>query len=365
MYAETLQRSLFDEPKAIYPASMCVIGVGDAGCRAAFEVRSRAGTQHGVKVVCVDTDSTSLSRSSADDSLLLGTATLRGFGSGGDPAAAANAAEKSADTIRALVSGAECVMVVAGLGGGTGSGAAPVIASIARDSGALVISVAIMPFDFEGIRTHLQADDALDRLALASDVVLETPGGGQAAGGSTLSGAMEQVRRGVAGFASMVISIVTASSDQSNVTAAHLRSVFRDGTPAVFGRAEATGHTNVQEVAELCGDNALAGRASRCEIDRAIILIESGPEPRIGHVASVMAAIETRLGKTVTGAAPELHLGVSRSRLRAGVFRVSLVGTLSQVRRPLIFRNLEPASSVTTNQANSVAYRPPAGAIHM
>ena len=361
MYAETLQHRLFDEASPIQPASLCVIGVGDAGCRAAFEVRarSRSGMRRDVKVVCIDTDSTSLTRSNVDESLLLGAATLRGFGSGGDPEAAADAAGRSADRIRNLVSGVECVMIVAGLGGGTGSGAAPVVASIARDAGALVISVAIMPFKFEGAGTHLRADDALDRLKLVSDVVLETPGDADVAGGSTLSCAMDQVRRYVAGFVSTVSSITTASTDRSNVTAAYLRSVFQDGAPGMFGTAESNGRSDAPEianVADLCADAALVGRSSTTRANRAIVLIESGPDLPISRVASVMATVEARLRESANGATPEVELCVRRSQLFSGRFRVSLVGTLQEVRCPLVARD-----TLVSSQSNAFVDRKLAG----
>lgn len=360
MYAETLQHRLFDEASPIHPASLCVIGVGDAGCRAVFEVRarSRSGARRDVKVVCIDTDSTSLTRANVDESLLLGAATLRGFGSGGDPQAAEDAAGRSTDSIRNMVSGVECVMIVAGLGGGTGSGAAPVVTSIARETGALVISVAIMPFDFEGSATHFRAGDALNRLKLVSDVVLETPGDGDMAGGSTLSCAMEQVRQYVAGFASTVASIATASADRSNVTAAYLRSAFQDGAPGIYGTADSNGRSGSPEianVAELCVDAALAGRSSTCGVNRAIVLIESGPDLPVFRIASMMATVEARLKEVANGATPDVELCVRRSQMLSGRFRVSLIGTLQEVRRPLVAGDTRFSSQPHTFVARKLA----------
>lgn len=330
MHADVLQRGLFDAVDAVYPGSVRVIGVGDAGCRAASEVRSRS--RGGAEVVCVDTDSASLIRSRCDETVLLGAATLRGFGSGGDREAAERVAQDSAEAVRGLVADTGCVVVVAGLGGGTGSGAAPVIAALAKEAGALVICIAIMPFEFEGTGTHLRAADALDRLRAVSDAVLETPGNMQVGGDSTLSGSMARDRRHVASFASTVISIANASAGQSNLTAAHLRSVLRDGAMTVFGAAEGFGHTGAVEAAEACADAALAGRPPTGGLNRALVLIESGPDLPIAHIATAVATIEAR-----TGAAAELHPGIRRSRLLAGTVRVSLIGTLREVRRPLIF----------------------------
>ncbi len=355
MYADVLQRGLFEDARTADPANLCVIGVGDAGCRAAYEVRARLSmsANRNVKVICIDTDFTSLTRSSTDESLLLGAATLRGFGSGGDPAAAAQAAAKSADVIGNFVSGVECVLVVAGVGGGTGSGAAPVIASIARDAGALVISVAIMPFDFEGIGTHLRASDATDRLRQVSDVVLETLGDGHSGGGLTLSDATEKIRCHVASFALAITSIVTASADRSNVTAAHLRSVLRDGASAIFGTAEGRGNIGVKEAAEMCVNAALASRSSTGGIDRAIILIEAGPELPLAHIATAMSTVESRLGEVFNGATAELHLGVYRSRLLAGTFRVSIVGTMSEMKRQRMIHDQTSGSKIAAGHAKS------------
>jgi cell division GTPase FtsZ len=188
-----------------------------------------------------------------------------------------------------------------------------------------------MPFEFEGIGTHLQAADTFDRLRQVSDAVLETPGSGTSDGDRTLAAAMEQDRGYVASFASVVSSIIDAGTGQSTLTAAHLKSILHDGALTTFGTGEGFGLTGAVEAAEACAESALSNRPSTGAINRAVLLIESGPELSISHIATAMATIEARIGASV-----ELQPGVRRSRLLAGKVRVSLVGSIQEVRRPLI-----------------------------
>jgi cell division protein FtsZ len=118
----------------------------------------------GVQFVALNTDQQALSKSLAARRIQLGEKTTGGLGSGGKPALGAAAAQESAAEIRALCKTADMVFVTAGMGGGTGSGAAPIIAQIARESGALTVGVVTRPFSFEGTRRQQTAEQALDTL---------------------------------------------------------------------------------------------------------------------------------------------------------------------------------------------------------
>lgn len=147
-----------------------VIGVGGAGSNALDRVVLDGFDK--ADLVVANTDAQSLASSVASHKVQLGRMVTRGLGGGGDPELGYEAAIEAADEIRHALADARMIFICAGLGGGTGSGAAPVVAEIARESGALVISFATLPFAFEGKRRNAQAQEALARLASNSDAVI-------------------------------------------------------------------------------------------------------------------------------------------------------------------------------------------------
>jgi cell division protein FtsZ len=118
----------------------------------------------GIEFVALNTDLQALTRSRAPRRIILGERTTRGLGSGGNPAVGGKAGEESADAIAEVCEGADMVFVAAGMGGGTGTGASPVVARIAQESGALTVGVVTRPFTFEGSRRRWAADEGLEAL---------------------------------------------------------------------------------------------------------------------------------------------------------------------------------------------------------
>ena len=147
-----------------------IIGVGGAGSNALDRI-VLDGLER-VDLIAANTDVQSLASSVATQKVQLGRAVTRGLGAGGDPELGFNAAHESADEIRETLQGARMVFVCAGLGGGTGSGAAPCVVQMARESGALVVAFATLPFAFEGKRRCAQANEALRELQELADAVV-------------------------------------------------------------------------------------------------------------------------------------------------------------------------------------------------
>ena len=160
--------SLPEQEAEIIPIK--VIGVGGAGANALDRVVLDGLDKE--DLVVANTDVQSLASSVAATKVQLGRSVTRGLGTGGDPELGYDAAIESADEIRQALADARLIFICAGLGGGTGSGAAPVVAEVARETGALVISFATMPFGFEGKRRMAQANEALIRLQEASSAVI-------------------------------------------------------------------------------------------------------------------------------------------------------------------------------------------------
>ncbi len=151
-------------------ASIRVIGVGGAGSNAVDRM-----IQVGIPSVCfiaANTDAQALSRSEATHKVQLGGRLTRGLGAGGNAALGAEAAERSREQLVEAVHGADMVFIAAGMGGGTGSGAGPVVARIAREQHALTIAVVTKPFAFEGSRRHAVAEEAIERLKADVDTLV-------------------------------------------------------------------------------------------------------------------------------------------------------------------------------------------------
>src|SRR5712692_3314287 len=152
------------------PIPIKVVGVGSAGSNALDRVLLDGMDKD--DLIAVNTDVQSLASSVAARKVQLGRSSTHGLGTGGDPELGYQAAIESADEIRQAIAGARMIFICAGLGGGTGSGAAPIVAQLAREAGSLVIAFATLPFSFEGKRRAAQAQDALSRLNEVANAVI-------------------------------------------------------------------------------------------------------------------------------------------------------------------------------------------------
>lgn len=154
-------------------ARIKVIGVGGGGSNAVDRMMAE-GIQ-GVEFITVNTDAQSLMLSKAPTRVRLGDKLTRGLGAGGNPEIGRKSAEESADDLYAALKGSDMVFITAGMGGGTGTGAAPVIAQIAKECGALTIGVVTRPFTFEGSRRMQSADDGINKLKEHADTLIAIP----------------------------------------------------------------------------------------------------------------------------------------------------------------------------------------------
>ena len=150
-----------------------VVGVGGGGGNAVNRM-AEAGVQY-VELICMNTDKQALSRTQAQTKIQLGEKTTGGKGAGGNPANGQKAAEESRDIIAEALKGSDMVFVTAGMGGGTGSGAAPVVAEVAKDMGALTVGIVTKPFAFEGKRRMQQAEEAIEALKKHVDSLVVIP----------------------------------------------------------------------------------------------------------------------------------------------------------------------------------------------
>jgi cell division protein FtsZ len=154
-------------------ARIKVVGVGGGGCNAVNRMIAE-GIQ-GIEFITVNTDAQALLLSSAPTRVRIGDKATRGLGAGGNPEMGQKAAEESADELYEVLKGSDMVFVTAGLGGGTGTGAAPIIAQIAKDVGALTIGVVTRPFTFEGAKRQKSAELGIEKLKEHADTLIVIP----------------------------------------------------------------------------------------------------------------------------------------------------------------------------------------------
>jgi cell division protein FtsZ len=158
---------------ASYLAVIRVVGVGGAGLNALHRMMDAGVSQ--VEFIAVNTDIQQLQMSDAQTKIHIGRELTQGLGSGADPEIGRRAAEEAYDQIKTALRGSDMVFVTAGEGGGTGSGAAPVVARIAREVGALTVGIVTLPFKFEGTKRRGQADVGVEQLRAACDTTIVIP----------------------------------------------------------------------------------------------------------------------------------------------------------------------------------------------
>lgn len=162
--------------KETFTPAVCkirAIGVGGGGCNAINRM-VRAEIQ-GVEFATVNTDVQALMMSEAQNRVQIGEGVVRGLGAGGDPSVGKKSAEESKEELRQLVSGADMVFIAAGMGGGTGTGASPIIAELAREAGALTIAIVTRPFAFEMTRRSQVAQTGIEQLSEKVDAIIVIP----------------------------------------------------------------------------------------------------------------------------------------------------------------------------------------------
>lgn len=269
-----------------------IIGVGGAGLQALAHM-ARVGVG-GAALAAVHTDARLLSESALADKLLLGSQLTRGL-KVGEPELGRAVAEAEAHRLRHLCEGADLVIVVAGLGGNTASGAAPVLARVARENGALVLALVALPFDFEGRRRQQQAQAALGRLRTAADAVICLPN--QKVSNlidekTSLPEAMQIIddllTQGVRGLLRLVM-----RGGLINVDFADLCHVVRGRqAESYFATAEAAGEVRAREVVERLVRHPLLDEGRLlAEADAVLVSLNGGLGLTLKEVNQVMEQI--------------------------------------------------------------------------
>ncbi len=239
-------------------AKIKVIGVGGGGSNAINTMISEYGIE-GVEFMSFNTDSQSLKNSLAPVTLQLGSELTRGLGVGGDHNLGAKAADESVDEITDNLSGADMVFVTAGMGGGTGTGAAPIVAGIAKNLGALTVGVVTKPFDFEGKRRIDLAEEGIAELRDKVDTLIVVPNQRLLEiieEDISFLEAMKKVDNVLAEGVKSIAGLITRSGF-INVDFADVRSIMNDAGSSLMGIGKASGENRAEIAARMATNSPL------------------------------------------------------------------------------------------------------------
>lgn len=309
-------------------ACIKVIGVGGGGNNT-IERLSQIGIT-GAELIAMNTDAQDLLYTDADTKILLGKEITEGLGAGADPKKGEAAAKESKDEIKAVLDGSDMVFITCGLGGGTGTGAAPVVAEISKKCGALTIAIVTLPFSMEGKQRQDNAKDGLRRLEPAVDTLIVIPNDKllNIVPDISIETAFKVADEILVNAVKGITELVTQPG-LINLDFADIKAVMGEGGLAMIG----LGQSDTENRAEEAVQKALSNPLLDVDIDGAdgaLVNITGGPDLTLKESQAVVNAVSTRLSpdaKIIWGAQIQRDLGDS---LRAMVI-------ITGVKSPQIF----------------------------
>jgi len=303
-------------------ARIKVVGVGGSGCNALSRMIS--SKIEGVEFIAINTDAQALHHSNAGVKIHIGKNLTRGLGAGMNPEIGRQAAEENRDEIQDALKGADMVFVTCGMGGGTGTGAAPVIAEAAKDSGALTVGVITKPFTFEGAQRMQIAEDGLGNLKNHVDTLITIQNDRllQVIDRKTsLLDAFrtvdEVLRQGVQGISDLIV-----QPGIVNVDFADIRAIMKDAGSALMGIGVASGEERAMDAARIAINSPLLD----VSIDgaRGVLFAVSGGEDltmsEINDAAKIITDSINPDAKVIFGA-------VQDDKLKKGAIKVTVIAT--------------------------------------
>jgi cell division protein FtsZ len=328
-----------------------VAGIGGAGMNAVNRMINRR--VRGVRFVAMNTDAQVLSLSESPRLICLGQHYTKGLGAGGNAAVGARAAAESEAEIQAVLNGANLVFIAAGLGGGTGTGGAPVVASIAKKLGALTVGIVTLPFAFEGRRRRRIAEDGLATLGTEIDAVITVPNdrllavtGRDRSLADAFKLADDVLRQGVQGIAE-VINV----PGLVNVDFADVRSVLREAGTALMSIGQGQGRNRAQ----LAAQEAIAGGFLNVTIrgaQRVLFNISGGEDMTLFEVNEVAEYIGNAIDNTA-----DITFGAVIDPALNDIIRVTLIAAgmeeLRTKRIPAIHLEQSNTPSVVSSRAGA------------
>jgi len=310
------------EETPIRNARMKVVGVGGAGGNAVNRMVDE--DLDGVEFISMNTDGQALKSSRAQVTIQIGRKLTRGLGAGARPEIGRQALAESEEEVRRALEGADLVFVTAGMGGGTGTGAAPLVAEIARDMGALTIGVVTRPFSFEGRKRERQAQQGLSELRRTVDTMIVVPNDRLLAvvpKGTSFRDALKKADD-VLLNATQGISDLISVTGEVNVDFADVRTVMSARGPALMGSGFGEGENRAQEAAQEAISSPLLDDVSISGARGVLINITGGLDLAIDEVTTISSIIQEEAGDDA-----EIIFGAVHDPQLDGKVRVTVIAT--------------------------------------
>ena len=303
-------------------ALMRVIGVGGAGGNAVNRMIDEK--LEGVEFISANTDAQALAASKAPCTIQLGKRLTQGLGAGARPGIGRQAIAEDADDVRAAIEGADLVFIAAGMGGGTGTGAAPVIGEMAREMGALVIAVVTRPFRFEGKKRLRQAEQGLAELARTVDTMIVVPNEhllSVVGKGTSFRDALKKADE-VLLQATQGISDLIRVSGEVNVDFADVRTIMSSCGAALMGTGVGRGENRALQAARDAVTSPLLDNVSIRGAQGVLINITGGADLTIDEVTGISMMVQDEVGDDA-----EIIFGAVHDSSMDGELRVTLIAT--------------------------------------
>ncbi len=303
-------------------ARMKVIGVGGGGGNAVNRmIEERID---GVEFISINTDAQALIKSRSDLKIQIGKKLTRGLGAGGRPEIGRQAIEEDRDEVAQTLAGADMVFVTCGMGGGTGTGAAPLVAQLAKEQGILTVGIVTKPFLFEGKRRMQQAELGIAEMRKAVDTLIVVPNerllavvGQGIAFQEALKKADEVLLHAVQGIALLI-----TTTGEINVDFADVRTVMTNGGTALMGTGFGRGEHRALDAAQQAISSPLLENISIAGATGVLVNITGGDDLNLGEVTQL-----TEIVREAAGDDAEIFFGVAKVPAMQGELRATVIAT--------------------------------------
>lgn len=334
-------------------ARIKVVGVGGGGCNAVN--RMIAEGLHGIEFIAINTDAQALLKSQAQTRVRIGDKSTRGLGAGGNPEIGQAAAEESAEELYEVLKGADMVFVTAGLGGGTGTGAAPVVAQIAKEIGALTIGVVTRPFAFEGAHRSKSAETGAQKLKDHADTLIVIPNDRllqivvkNIGLNDAFRMADDVLRQGIQGISELI-----TIPGLINLDFADVRTIMSEGGAALMAVGIASG----EDRAKIAAEQAISSQLLDVTINGAhgiLFNVTGGPNLSLYEVNQAAAIIKET-------ASPDVNLifGAVIDENMGDEVRITVIATGFDRNRPQVIEGQAESFLIPNTQTGQVAQQNP------
>jgi cell division protein FtsZ len=311
----------FEETPA-QSARMRVVGVGGGGGNAVNRMIEESLS--GVEFISVNTDAQALLNSKSDIKIQIGKKLTRGLGAGARPEIGRQAIEENREEVLRVLANCDLVFVTCGMGGGTGTGAAPVVCELAREAGALTVGIVTKPFLFEGRKRMRQADEGIAEMAKYVDTMIVVPNERLLAvvgKGIPFQDALKKADE-VLLHATSGISTIISGIGMINVDFADVRTVMKDGGAALMGTGIGRGDNRAMEAAQQAISSPLLDNVSISGATGVLLNVTGGADLSIGEVTAIADIIHDAAGDDA-----EIIFGAVQEPSMQGEIRVTVVAT--------------------------------------